>query len=219
MKTFPNAVPDAAVVRSSQRYYAEHGWLRSYHSLSFAAYYDPSNINWGALRVFNEDFIQPAQGFPPHPHSDMEILTYVFSGELEHQDSMGNRGVLSPGGVQFMSAGTGVRHSEFNHSSSAELHLVQMWVMPGKTGVPPSYGQHQFSVEERRNRWLNVASGEARIQAPIALTQSATLKVARIENGELAHEFGSKRYGFLFVGEGEVNVNDDVLRSGDALRT
>ncbi|MDQ6933415.1 MAG: pirin family protein [Candidatus Eremiobacteraeota bacterium] len=212
-------VPIVSVQRSQDRYFADHGWLRTNYSLSFADYYDPANLNWGALRVFNEDYIGAGQGFPPHPHRDMEILTYVFEGELEHKDSMGNHGVVSPGGVQFMSAGTGVRHSEFNHSSNLPLHLVQMWVVPGRSGVPPAYGQQQFAPADRRNRWLEVASGQARVPAPVALTQDATLRVARLENGELEHEFGPQRYGFVFVGEGEASINEHTLKAGDALRT
>lgn len=149
----------------------------------------------------------------------MEILTYVFGGELEHQDSLGNRGVVSPGGVQFMSAGTGLRHSEFNHSPDLPLHLVQMWVAPGQTGVAPSYGQQQFAPEDRLNRWLDVATGETHRSAPIALTQTATLRVARMEETELVHEFAPRRYGFVFVGAGEANVNEDILKAGDAMRT
>lgn len=208
-----------AVQRSGQRYHADHGWLKTYHSFSFADYYDPQNLNWGALRVFNDDRIAAGTGFPLHPHRDMEILTYVLSGELEHQDSMGHRGVVKPGGVQFMSAGTGVRHSEVNARNDAELHLVQMWVLPGKSGTPPAYGQMDFTLEERRNRWLAVASGHHALTAPIALTQDAALLVARLENHELRHTFEPSRFGFLFVGQGEVEANGERLESGDAVRS
>ena len=206
------------IQRSQQRYFADHGWLKTYHSFSFADYFDPNNLQWGALRVFNDDRIAPAQGFAAHPHRDMEILTYVFSGELEHQDSMGNHGIVGPGGVQFMSAGTGVRHSEFNHSTSDELHLVQMWVLPGKTGTQPTYGQKDFTREDRDNRWLVVASGEGSVRAPIALTQNATFRVARLENTSLVHEFTPQRYGFLFAAAGTVDVNGEALKPGDAVR-
>lgn len=207
-----------AVQRAGQRFHARHGWLDTYHSFSFADYFDPQNVNWGALRVFNDDRIAPGTGFPQHPHRDMEILTYVFSGELEHQDSMGNRGVVKPGGVQFMSAGTGVRHSETNARDDAELHLVQMWVLPGKTGMPPTYGQMDFAREERHNRWLAVASGHRAIAAPIAITQNAAMLVARLENHELRHTFEPARFGFLFVGEGEIDANGERLTGGDAVR-
>lgn len=206
------------IQRAADRYTASHGWLKTYHSFSFADYFDPNNVHWGALRVFNDDYIAPGAGFPTHPHRDMEILTYVLSGELEHQDSMGNRGVVTAGGVQFMSAGTGVRHSESNARSDLELHLVQMWVLPGKTGVAPSYGQMDFTTEQRRNRWLVVATGESGVEAPIALTQSATLRVAQLENTQLQHGFAPNRYGFLFVARGQVNANGEALAGGDAVR-
>jgi redox-sensitive bicupin YhaK (pirin superfamily) len=207
-----------AIQRSRERYYADHGWLKTYHSFSFADYYDPDNMNWGALRVFNDDRVAPGTGFPMHPHRDMEILTYVFSGELKHEDSMGNRGVVKPGGVQFMSAGTGVRHSEENASSDAELHFAQMWVLPGKKGTPPTYGQRDFTIEDRRNRWLAVASGHHAITAAIELTQNAALLVARLENHELRHTFEPSRFGFLFVGTGDVEAGGEHLSHGDAVR-
>jgi len=207
------------VQRGVQRYFADHGWLKTYYSFSFADYYDPSNVQWGALRVFNDDRIAGGTGFPPHPHRDMEILTYVFSGRLQHEDSMGNKGIVGPGGVQFMSAGTGVRHSEFNGSSDEELHLVQMWVLPGQLGAQPSYGQVDFDPGDRVNRWLTVASGEKSVEAPIALTQRATLRVSRLEDHELRHTFAPARFGFLFVANGTVEVNDKKLTGGDALRT
>lgn len=206
------------IQRGAQRYHADHGWLKTYHSFSFADYYDPQNLNWGALRVFNDDRVAGGTGFPTHPHRDMEILTYVFSGELEHEDSMGNRGVVKPGGVQFMSAGTGVRHSETNAREDVELHLVQMWVLPGKTGTPPTYGQKDFTLDDRYNRWLAVASGHRAIDAPIALTQNAALLVSRLERHELRHTFEPERFGFLFVGSGEIEANGENLQSGDAIR-
>jgi len=210
--------PTFAIVRSNERYHAQHGWLDAYHSFSFADYYDPENQNWGALRVFNDDRIAGGTGFPPHPHKDMEIVTYVFAGELAHKDSIGNEGVVGPGGVQFMSAGTGVRHSEFNHNADEQLHLVQMWVIPGRVGTTPAYGQMDFTREDRLNRWLTIVSGEDAVEAPIRITQRATFKVARLENGELLHEFAPKRFGFLFVEDGSVEANGERLHSGDAVK-
>ncbi len=218
MKTISEPPGTFAIQHADQRFFADHGWLKTYHSFSFADYYDPQNVQWGALRVFNEDYIAAGAGFPEHPHRDMEILTYVFSGELEHQDSMGNRGVVKAGGVQFMSAGTGVRHAEFNGRKDLDLHLVQMWVLPGRVGTPPTYGQVDFAENDRRNRWLTVASGESNVEAPIALTQNATLRVSRLENHTLRHPFQPQRYGFLFIAEGEINVNGEKLRAGDAVR-
>ena len=210
--------PTFAIQRASERGHANHGWLDTDYSFSFSDYYDPAYEHWGALRVFNDDRIAAGAGFPPHPHRDMEIVTYVLEGELAHRDSMGNHGVVGPGGVQFMSAGTGVRHSEFNNSSTQPLHLVQMWVMPGKTGTPPSYGQLSFDISERTNRFLTIVSGEEHVEAPIRITQQATFKVARLESASVQHDFAPQRYGFLFVASGSVSANGEQLNAGDAVR-
>jgi quercetin 2,3-dioxygenase len=206
------------IQRSSERFCADHGWLKTCHSFSFDQYHDPRNVNWGALRVLNDDTVAPGEGFPTHPHRDMEIITYVLSGELEHKDSMGNRGVVSPGGVQYMSAGTGVRHSEFNHSKAQPLHFIQMWILPGKKGLAPSYGQIDFTVADRLNKWLLVASGVPKERAPVALSQSAAFRVARLENGVLDYSFESSRLGFLFLADGSINANGWRLETGDAIR-
>jgi redox-sensitive bicupin YhaK (pirin superfamily) len=210
--------PTFSVTRSGERAFFDRGWLKTYHSFSFAEYFDPDNTNWGALRVFNDDTIAGGEGFPPHPHRDMEILTYVLSGALAHRDSMGNHGVVGPGGVQFMSAGSGVTHSEFNDRADRPLHLVQMWVLPGKTGTPPSYGQMDFGVEDRLNRWLRVAGGNSAADAPIRLTQDATFSVARLEDATVVYDFAPRRYGFLFVADGIVEANGERLQAGDAVR-
>ena len=216
-KTSPS--PVFSIQRADERAAFDHGWLSTSFSFSFAEYYDPKNVHWGALRVFNDDRIDAGAGFPAHPHRDMEILTYVLSGELAHKDSMGNHGVVGPGGVQFMSAGTGVRHSEFNNRTDAPLHLVQMWVLPGKLGEKPSYGQMDFTQSQRVNRWLSVASGEPNVDAPIRLTQTASFYVSRLENGTIEHAFAPERYGFLFVADGTVECNGEKLSAGDAVRT
>jgi len=218
MPTSLSRPPVFSVVRSADRAHADHGWLDTHYSFSFADYQDPQNLNWGALRVFNDDTIAPGTGFPLHAHREMEIVTYVLSGELAHRDSMGNHGVVGPGGVQFMSAGTGVRHSEFNNSAEQPLHLVQMWVLPGRLDTPPSYGQMAFEPAERTNRWLAVVSGDPAVEAPIRITQSATLRVARLEGASAVVAFAPKRYGFLFVAEGEVEANGEALRAGDAVK-
>jgi quercetin 2,3-dioxygenase len=216
MKTI--TAPAFIVQRSKDRAYFNHDWLQTYHSFSFADYYDPDNQNWGALRVFNDDTIAGGAGFPTHPHRDMEIVTYVLSGKLAHRDSMGNEGVVGPGGVQFMSAGTGVRHSEYNGDENLPLHLVQMWVIPGKLDQEPSYGQMDFSVEDRRNTWLRVVSGQASVQAPIRITQDATFAVSRVEDATVVYDFTPQRYGFLFVADGTVEANGETLHKGDAVR-
>lgn len=215
-----------AVQRAGDRATFDHGWLLTSHSFSFAEYHDPRYVNWGALRVFNDDRVAAGAGFPTHAHSNMEIVTYVLSGELEHRDSIGNHGVVGPGGVQYMSAGSGVRHSEYNHSPSEGLHFLQMWVLPGKLGGPPTYGQVNFGVDQRLNKWLVVASGTGR-DAPVSLTQDATLLVSRLNDAQLQHRFETRRLGFMFVAEGTISVSaagdeDSVrsaeLRAGDAIR-
>lgn len=213
-----SATEEIVIQRSQDRYHADHGWLNTYHSFSFDQYYDPRNLNWGALRVLNDDTIAGGTGFPMHPHRDMEIITYVLTGELEHEDSMGNRGVVGPGGVQYMSAGGGVRHSEVNHSKTKPLHLVQMWILPGRKGLKPSYGQVDFKAADRLNKWLLVASGMPKERAPVTLSQTASFRVAKLENGVLDHPFDDGRLGFLFLAEGNVIANGWRLESGDAAR-
>jgi quercetin 2,3-dioxygenase len=210
--------PIFAVQRAADRAFFDHGWLRTYHSFSFADYHDPGNMSWGALRVFNDDTVAPGQGFGTHPHRDMEIVTYVLRGQLEHRDSLGSHGVVSPGGIQYVSAGTGVQHSEYNHSAEHDVRFVQMWVLPRSRGAKPGYGQRAFEEDERRNRWLAVASGEARVEAPVALHADATLRVAKVEDAALNYAFGPDRFGFLFVADGDVVANGEHLRTGDAVR-
>jgi hypothetical protein len=207
-----------AIQRSGERAFFDFGWLQTHHSFSFADYFDPKNLNWGALRVFNDDVVQPGQGFGTHPHRDMEILTYVFEGELEHKDSMGNIGVIRPGAVQYLSAGTGITHSEYNHSAEHPVHLVQMWVLPRAQGLKPQYGQVDYTVAERRDRWLPIASGEPGVPSKIAIWQDASAYVARIEDATLHFSVRSGRLAFLFAGPGEIRVNDATLAQGDAVR-
>ncbi|HEY0614950.1 MAG TPA: pirin family protein [Candidatus Elarobacter sp.] len=210
--------PVFAVQRAADRAVFEFGWLRTYHSFSFGEYHDPNNVNWGALRVFNDDTVQPGQGFGTHTHRDIEIVTYVLRGELEHRDSLGSHGVVAPGGIQYVSAGSGVQHSEFNHSATADVHFVQMWVLPRSRGGTPGYGQRSFAEDERRNRWLIVAGGEPGSAAPVTLNADATLRVAKLEDAALTHAFADDRYGFLFVAGGEVEAHGERLGTGDAAR-
>ena len=210
--------PAFLIQRSAERYRADHGWLETYHSFSFADYVDPQNVNWGALRVFNDDAIAPGQGFGTHPHRDMEILTYVLEGELEHKDSLGNTGVVRPGGVQYVSAGTGIAHSEFNHSNEHPVRLVQMWVVPRARGLKPQYGQVDYTLDDRRNSWLPIASGEEGVAARIAIHQEATAYVARLEGAPLHFALRDGRYGFLFAATGELRANGEALHAGDAVR-
>jgi redox-sensitive bicupin YhaK (pirin superfamily) len=221
--------PIFEVQRAGTRASYDFGWLRTNHSFSFADYYDPRNVNWGALRVFNDDYVAPGKGFGTHPHRDMEILTYVLSGQLEHRDSLGSHGIVGPGGVQFMSAGTGVQHSEFNHSATEGLHFLQMWVLPGAYGGPPAYGQIEFDAADRSGKWLLIASGRAASGAPVQLTQDASFRVSRLAGETVQHTFAPGRLGFLFVASGAMSVaafdRDDrpageeaALAGGDAVR-
>lgn len=221
--------PVFAVQRANERGTFDYGWLSTSHSFSFADYSDPRFVNWGALRVFNDDRVAPNEGFPTHPHRDMEIVTYVLSGRLEHRDSIGSHGVVGAGGVQYMSAGRGVRHSEFNYSKTDELHFLQMWVLPGELDGEPIYGQIDFDVEQRRNRWLLVASGHGHNEAPVPLTQDAMLLVSRLEGAELRHTFEPGRLGFLFIADGGIDVEafdghdrtitKEALTTGDGVRS
>ena len=216
MKTL--TAPAFTVQLAKDRAYFDHGWLQTYHSFSFADYFDPKNQNWGALRVFNDDTVAGGAGFPTHPHRDMEIVTYVLSGKLAHKDSMGNEGIVGPGGVQFMSAGTGVRHSEYNADPAAPLHFVQMWIVPGALQQPPSYGQMDFTEAERTNTWLKMVSGVDGVEAPIRITQQATLAVSRVDDATVVYDFAPQRFGFLFVADGKIEANGETLQKGDAVR-
>jgi redox-sensitive bicupin YhaK (pirin superfamily) len=228
MRALVTTGPVFAVQRGGERAHFDHGWLKTYHSFSFAAYHDPNNVAWGALRVLNDDHVAPGSGFPMHPHAEMEIITYVLEGELEHRDSTGSHGIVGPGGVQYMSAGTGVRHSEFNRSNSAWLHFIQMWLLPGRSGGLPSYGQLDFNDAARRNTWLVLASGRSALPGAVTLTQDASLAVTRLEQHRLYRDFEPQRLGFLFVAAGSVNakawdsnerfIAAETLSAGDAVR-
>jgi redox-sensitive bicupin YhaK (pirin superfamily) len=210
--------PAFTIQRAADRATFDHGWLQTSHSFSFADYFDPGNLNWGALRVFNDDVVAPAKGFGAHPHRDMEILTYVLEGELEHKDSMGNVGVVAAGSVQYLSAGTGLRHSEYNHSAEHPVHFVQMWVLPRAQGLAPRYGQANFTTDDRRNRWLTIATGQAGVEAPIAIWQDASAYVARLEDTTLTKSIAAGRFAFLFVGSGSITFAGETLTKGDAVR-
>ncbi len=201
---------------SQERGHAEHGWLRSFHTFSFADYYDPRHMAFRSLRVINEDWVQPARGFGTHPHRDMEIVTYVLSGVLEHRDSLGTGARIRPGEVQRMSAGTGVTHSEFNASSQDEVHLLQIWLLPGRSGLTPSYEQKAFSDEEKRGTLRLVASPDGR-DGSVTVHQDACLYAGLFEEGERAvHPLSPDRGAWVHVARGEVRVNGALLHAGDA---
>ncbi|MDB4733756.1 pirin family protein [Planctomycetota bacterium] len=202
--------------RSADRGHADHGWLDARHTFSFASYFDPEFMQWGSLRVLNQDRIQGGGGFPRHPHQDMEIVTVVLEGELRHEDSMGNGSVIRPGDVQYMSAGTGVTHSEFNASENEPLHLLQMWVVPARPGGEPRYDQRHFTPAERQGR-LALAAGPASetSPAPITIGQDARLLLGTFDASEAADLPLSGRRAWVHVASGAVRVNGHDLGPGD----
>ena len=201
--------------RSQERGHADHGWLDSFHSFSFADYYDPAHMGFGALRVINEDRVQPAQGFGTHGHRDMEIISYVLEGELAHQDSMGNGSVIRPGDVQRMSAGTGVRHSEYNASKSDLVHFLQIWIEPSERGIEPSYEEKHFDAASKRGRLALIASGDAR-DGSVRLHQDADLYATLVDGDEkVAFEPRAGRRIYVHVVRGEAQVNGQPLAAGE----
>jgi len=205
--------------RSAERGLADHGWLKSYHSFSFADYHDPRHMGFSVLRVINEDRIQPGTGFGTHGHRDMEIVSYVLDGALAHKDSMGNGSAIVPGDVQRMSAGTGVRHSEFNHAPDGVTHFLQIWIEPAEHGIPPSYEQKHFTAGDRRGRLRLIASGDAR-EGSVKLHQDASIHAALIDGEERAEQpIAPGRRAYVHVARGKVTVNGHALEAGDALKT
>ncbi|MCH7344060.1 pirin family protein [Pelomonas sp. CA6] len=213
------------LIRSSDRGHADHGWLNSYHSFSFADYYNPRRMGFGPLRVINEDRIAPGTGFGTHGHRDMEIISYVLSGELAHQDSMGNgraggahAGVIRPGDVQRMSAGTGVMHSEYNHAQDRSTHFLQIWIMPERQGVAPSYEQAHFPDADKRGALRLVASPDG-AQGSVTLHQQARLYAGLFDGAEQAQlPLAAGRLAYVHLVRGELTVNGQPLKAGDALQ-
>jgi len=201
--------------KASERGHADHGWLNTYHTFSFAGYYDQKHMGFRELRVINEDRVQPKEGFPTHPHRDMEIVTYVLEGALEHKDSMGNGSVIRPGEVQRMSAGTGITHSEFNHSGSELVHFLQIWILPNQEGVKPGYEQKVFADEEKLNNLQLVASQDGR-KGSVTIHQDVNLYASIIEqNNEVVYHVPAGRHVWLQVARGSVELNGNRLDSGD----
>jgi redox-sensitive bicupin YhaK (pirin superfamily) len=202
--------------RSNQRGYANHGWLQSYHSFSFANYYDPKNMGFMSLRVINEDIIAGGMGFGKHPHRDMEIITYIVKGALQHKDSMGNESIIKPGEVQYMSAGDGVFHSEFNPTDQ-ETHLFQIWIMPAKNGGTPSYDQKSFEDAFASKPMVLVASGDGR-DGSIKIRQDADLWIGKFKKNQTTELNNKSGRGiYLHVASGELAINGEKLKTGDAL--
>jgi quercetin 2,3-dioxygenase len=204
--------------KGTERGYADHGWLRSYHSFSFADYYDPNHTSFGPLRVINEDRVAPGQGFGAHSHRDMEILSYVLEGELAHEDSLGNGSPIRPGEVQRMSAGRGVTHSEFNHSRDRPVHFLQIWIQPNVLGIAPGYEQKAFPEEEKRGRLRLIASPDGR-ERSVIIHQDARLYAGLFEGTEqVTYALTPGRRGYVHVVRGAITVNGERLSGGDAMK-
>jgi quercetin 2,3-dioxygenase len=202
--------------KSDERGFADHGWLKSFHSFSFADYYDPRHMGFGPLRVINEDRVAPGMGFGTHGHRDMEIISYVLDGELAHKDSLGNGSVIRPGDVQRMSAGTGVRHSEFNHSAQRVTHFLQIWIEPDVQGIPPSYEEKRFEAADKRGQLRLVASSDG-AAGSVRIHQDARVYAGLFDGDEratLGIEPGRRAY--VHVARGEIAVDGQRLKAGDA---
>ena len=203
--------------RAEDRGHANHGWLDTHYTFSFADYYDPRSVGFGALRVINDDTVAPGAGFPPHSHRDMEIITYVLEGAVQHQDSMGNGSIIKPGEVQRMSAGTGVTHSEYNASKKEPLHLLQIWILPSRSGLPTGYEQKYFSDAEKRGSLRLVASPDG-ADGSVRIQQNARMFASLLEGGQsVSHEFEKGRLGWLHVARGSAEVNGTSLKAGDGV--
>lgn len=201
--------------RSGKRGHFDHGWLDTRHTFSFGDYHDPVHMGFRALRVLNEDRVRPGSGFPTHSHRDMEIVTWVLDGALEHRDSLGNGSVIRPGEAQRLSAGTGITHSEFNHSATEPLHFLQIWILPGERGLPPGYEQKSFPDVERRGRLRRIGSPDGRDGA-VTLRQDVDLFATLLSSGEsVSHALRHDRHAWVHVARGEVELGGSVLEGGD----
>jgi len=200
---------------ADERGHADHGWLNTFHSFSFGDYFSPRHMGYRSLRVINEDWVDPGKGFGTHPHRDMEIITYVLEGALSHKDSLGNGAPIRPGDVQRMSAGTGVLHSEFNPSNTEPVHLLQIWILPEKNGLTPSYEQKTFPTEEKLNQLRIIASPDGN-QGSVTIHQDARLYASILQSGKSVHHgLSSRRHAWIQIARGEVIVNGTRMRAGD----
>ena len=203
--------------KAEERGHADHGWLNSYHTFSFADYHDPNHMRFRQLRVINEDWVQPGQGFATHSHRDMEIITYILDGSLEHKDSMGTSSVILPGEVQRMSAGTGVTHSEFNASRTEIVHLLQIWIIPKQLGQPPSYEQKHFPAKERQGTWRLIGSHDGR-GGSVTIHQDVDLYAALLKAGEtLKYDVPATRHAWVQIARGHLTLNGKEVKEGDGI--
>jgi len=206
-----------AIQKSADRGYANHGWLKSYHSFSFASYYNPQKMGFRDLRVINEDRVDPGQGFGTHSHRDMEIVSYILEGAVEHKDSMGNSTIIRPGEVQIMSAGTGISHSEYNPSPQDLVHFLQIWILPDTQGLTPRYEQKKYPNEEKQNQLRLVVSPDGR-DGSVTIHQDAKIYASLLDAGkQVEHELGANRHAWIQLITGEIVVNDSWLVAGDAV--
>lgn len=204
--------------KARDRGHFNHGWLDTCHTFSFADYFDPGQMGFSVLRVINEDVVAPGKGFATHGHRDMEIITYVLEGALEHKDSLGTGSVIRPGEVQRMSAGSGITHSEFNHSKTEPVHFLQIWVLPDRKDLPPGYEQKFFTPQERHGRWRLVASPDG-CQDSVTIRQNAFLYVTGLNDAESAeHSLAPGRTAYLHLARGQATVNGQTLTAGDGAR-
>lgn len=202
--------------KAQERGHAEHGWLDTYHTFSFANYYDPQWMGFRSLRVINDDLVLPGHGFGTHPHRDMEIITYILSGQLQHKDSMGNGRIIGSGELQYMAAGTGVQHSEFNPSNTEAVHLLQIWIQPDKKGAQPRYAESSFSTAEPNK--FHLATSKSGRDNSIAINQDADLWLGKLEEGkEVTYNLSPNRHAWIHIAEGEVTLNGTILQGGDAV--
>jgi quercetin 2,3-dioxygenase len=204
--------------KAHERGHANHGWLDSWHTFSFADYHDPREMGFGPLRVINDDIVEPGQGFGTHGHRDMEIITYVLEGALEHKDSMGNGSIIRPGDVQRMSAGTGVRHSEFNPSRDERVHLLQIWIEPNLSGIAPSYEEKEFGVRDKKGKLRLIASPDGR-DGSVTIHQDARVYAGVFEAGDAVRQaLDAGRRAYVHVARGAVIVNGEELKAGDGAK-
>jgi len=204
--------------KGSDRGHFDHGWLKTYHTFSFADYFDREHMSFSSLRVINEDYVQAGKGFGTHPHRDMEIITYILEGKLAHKDSMGNGSIIKPGDVQRMSAGTGVTHSEFNASQDEIVHLLQIWILPKYSGLQPSYEQKYFDAREKQNKLRLVASPDGR-EGSVTIHQDASMYASILSKGkELSFSLANSRRAYIQVLRGALKVNSERLNAGDGAK-
>lgn len=207
-----------SIRRAHERGHASFGWLTSHHTFSFGNYFDPEQVGWGPLRVINEDTVEPGQGFGTHPHNNMEIISYVLQGALEHKDTIGTGSVIRPGDVQMMEAGTGIAHSEFNHSDAERVHFLQIWIVPNQNGIQPSYQQRHFDDIEKRGRLRMIISPDGR-EGSLQIHQDVLIYSALVDGDESIHQtLNPLRKAYLHVARGSLTVNGKEVGPGDGIR-